>query len=824
MTTVGLLPDLDRSPESTEPTAPSGRGLLTSERGNLPLVAMVVEADVTGLLAAMTVRQTFANPHNCPIEATYIFPLPDRAAVTDLTVTIGNRRITGVLQERQAARDTYDQALAAGQRAALVEEDRPDVFTTRIGNLGPGEQATVELTLAGPVPCELGEATFRVPLVVAPRYIPGSPLDGVSAGQGTALDTDAVPDASRITPPRLVPGGTNRVRLSLTVRLDPAGMTVGDLRSSLHAVTVAGELPGPVTIAVHPGERLDRDFILRYRTTGGQAPQVSALAVPDSLDGAEGGTYVVTVMPPAGPGTATARDVVLLLDRSGSMGGWKMVAARRAAARIVDSLTSEDRFAVLAFDHEVQRPDSSGPDGSRGDGLVAASDRNRYQAVEWLGRLEARGGTEMAAALRAAHSLVAGAPEGNGERARSCILVTDGQVGDEDQLVRLATDAGVRMFTVGIDQAVNAGLLRRLAAVTGGRCDLVESEDRLDGVLADLRRRIGPPVLESVSLRFEGLTTDEATRTPARPADLYPGVPLVMSGRFRGPAGGRVVVAGGDGTTMSGPIVAGTSRAAAPVWARAHLRDLEDRYAALTPRAPGAGADGRQDLAAEIIAVSLRYQVLCRFTGWVAVDQSGELVEGAIHRIVQPVEQPAGWAAPSGPVTLMAAPMAAPMEARPAGPPNVTMTPGSPYQPPPSPGSLPPTRATGPRALRRAPRITPYRGGSGYPPAQSPPPTISLASYRGRLEELLDAIDGLADPVPTGERRRLATAARLLAGDIASVVDASIWADLFPAFDALLAALAAGSRSDIRARGRLLGAAMAGEEQPRPAGTEPFWR
>ncbi len=535
----------------------------------------------------------------------------------------------------------------------MVEEDRPDVFTTRIGNLAPGEQATVELTLAGPVPCELGEATFRVPLVVAPRYIPGSPLEGMSAGQGTALDTDAVPDASRITPPVLVPGGSNPVQLSVTVRLDPAGMPVGDLRCSLHAVSVTGELPGPVTVAVHPGERLDRDFILRYRMTGDETAGVTALAVADSADDGEGGTYVVTVVPPARPPTVEARDVVLLLDRSGSMDGWKMVAARRAAARIVDSLTSEDRFAVLAFDHEVERPG-----GSAGGGLVAASDRNRYQAVEWLGRLEARGGTELAAALWGAHSLLARAAERDEDRVRSLILVTDGQVGDEDQLVRLATDAGVRMFAVGIDQAVNAGLLRRLAAVTGGRCDLVESEDRLDGVLVDLQRRIGPPVLKSVSVRFEGLATDAASVTPARPADLYPGVPLVVSGRFRGPAGGRAVVAGLDGTTMSGPVVSATSRAAAPVWARAHLRDLEDRYAAFPP--VGAGAGGHEDLAAEIIAVSLALPSAVpvhRLGGGRPVGRAGR--RRPLHRIVQPVEMPAGWAAASSPVTLMAAAMAA---------------------------------------------------------------------------------------------------------------------------------------------------------------------
>jgi Ca-activated chloride channel family protein len=826
---VHELPDLDRPGESP------GAGLLTSDRGNLPLVAMTVTADIIALLATMTIRQRFRNPHDCPIEATYIFPLPDRAAVTDLAITVGSRRIAGVLQERQAARDAYVDALAAGQRAALLEEDRPDVFTTRIGNIAPGEEATVELTLAGPVPCELGEATFRVPLVVAPRYTPGRPLDGEGAGEGTALDTDAVPDASRITPPALLPGSINPVQLALTVGLDPAGMAVSDLRSSLHAVVVAGELPGPVTVELRPGERLDRDFVLRYRVATGVTSSVTALAIPDETgtsDGTEGGTYVVTVMPPVATGSTPARDVVLVLDRSGSMGGWKMVAARRAAARIVDSLTRADRFAVIAFDHEVERPTGLSPDV-----LVEASDRNRYQAIEWLARLESRGGTEMASALRAAHAVVAGR-SGPG-RIRCCILVTDGQVGNEDQLVRLATDAGVRMFTVGIDRAVNAGLLRRLAAVTGGRCDLVESEDRLDDVLADLQRRIGHPVLESVTVRFEGLIAEDATMTPSRPADLFPGVPLVVSGRFRGRPGGRAIVSGHDGTTRSCDVLEGSSQAAAPVWARAHLRELEDRYAARSR----VGAGEMEVLAKEIVSVSLRHRVLCRFTAWVAVDQSGDRVEGPLHRIVQPVEMPSGWA-PSGWVpsgwTSAGAPMTAvPMRATFEG--GVTVPPPSPtpHQPQPAPGSQPPTGMATPNAT--AGKVNGRRRRSSAPePGLAEPGLVEpglvepgleapglvepgLEAYRPRLEELLGAVDDRGESITPSDGQRLAAEARLLASDIASVIDQ---ADLVSLLEVLAAMLTAGEPAAIADAIARLRAALAQDEGGRSARrhTKPFWR
>ena len=200
-----------------------------------------------------------------------------------------------MLEERGKAREQYDQAITDGHRAAIAEEDRPGVFNLRVGNLMPGERATIELTLCGVLPYNGGEVTFRFPLVVAPRYIPGTPLPGPSVGDGTAVDTDAVPDASRITPPVLLAGFPNPVRLSLEVELHDGGVPAHDLRCSLHAV---GDEPGEGCrrIRLHPGERLDRDFILRFRL--GDATIQSTLTLhPDASDRTEG-TFALTVVPP----------------------------------------------------------------------------------------------------------------------------------------------------------------------------------------------------------------------------------------------------------------------------------------------------------------------------------------------------------------------------------------------------------------------------------------------------------------------------------------------------------------------------------------------
>ncbi|HEY0986618.1 MAG TPA: VIT domain-containing protein, partial [Kofleriaceae bacterium] len=259
---MALMSDEEVAGYGRNPEA--GFGALRTERGLLPLIAMEVDARVAGIVATIEVAQTFVNTTGAAIEATYIFPLPDRAAVHRFKMEVAGRVIDGVIDERGAAREQYDQAIAAGHRAAITEEERPGVFTLRVGNLVPGDAATVRLTLVGPLPIDDGEVSFRFPLVVAPRYIPGSALGGDQAGLGRALDTDLVPDASRISPPVLLPGCPNPVRLGLRVALEDGVMR--DVASSLHAVTVSRR--DAQVVEVQPGERLDRDFLLRWRIDG----------------------------------------------------------------------------------------------------------------------------------------------------------------------------------------------------------------------------------------------------------------------------------------------------------------------------------------------------------------------------------------------------------------------------------------------------------------------------------------------------------------------------------------------------------------------------
>lgn len=730
----------------------AGFGSLSTSKGLLPLKALEVHARVVGLLAHTTLQQTYVNSLDEPLEATYIFPLPDRAAVTHFRMEVAGRVVEGVLKERGQARREYDQAIQAGQRAAITEEERPGVFTLRVGNIMPGEEASIRLTMTGPLPYSDGEATYRFPLVVAPRYIPGTPLPGPSVGNGVAPDTDAVPDASRITPPVLLPGFPNPVRLVLDVEVQSGGLPVSDLRSSLYAVVV-DEREQSWRVAVRPGERLNRDFILRFRVAE-TAVRTSLLVRPDEKG--EEGTFLLTVVPPGGPADRQRpRDLVFVLDRSGSMGGWKMVAARRALARMVDTLTAHDRFTVYAFDDRIEVPPAF-----QGHGLVPATDRNRFRAVEFLAKTEARGGTELARPLTQGVGQLAGQDP---ERDRILVLVTDGQVGNEDQILRSLGQGvrNLRIFTLGIDRAVNEAFLKRLASLGGGCCELVESEDRLDEVMDKVHRRIGTPVLSGLHLEASGLKVVRAALVPARLPDLFAGAPLFILGRYHGKAEGAVTLQAKDraGRAWAETVQARRTdnQALTAAWARGHLREQEDRYVT--------ESGDKSKLEKEIVETSLKYGVMCRFTSFLAVDVK-EVVNpgGEVHRVTQPVEPAAGWAmlgtddeaeclAASATVAASAAPMALfqAMRAMPemAAPRSA---------PPPPPAVSPPPASRAPRSVKAKKSVPPsgggglfsklreFVGGGGTDGATSPPAPepLDLTAYRRRALELLRSLQQAA--------------------------------------------------------------------------------
>lgn len=602
-----------------------------------PLQAMDVEVTAVGITASIELMQQFVNRSPYPMEATYIFPMPDRMAVRRFRMECNGRVIEGSIDERGAARQQYDHAIAQGQRAAIAEEERPGVFTMRVGNVMPGEAPIVRLTLIGPLSVDDGEVTLQFPLLVAPRYTSGAALGGEQAGDGVAADTDAVPDASRVAPPVRIAGYGQQVRLSGRVTIDGGTSVVSAVSTSLPMAVSPTD--GTLRLDLASGQLLNRDLIVRWKLAN--ETLTTTLTCVDDADGAAGTFSLLVVPPTAATMAQRSRDVVFILDRSGSMQGWQMVAARRAVARMIDSLNSKDRFAVMAFDDRIEQPSFDG-----GRALVTATDRNRFVAVEFLAKVDARGGTEMEQPLAVAAATLQQSPM---DRERVIVLATDGQVTGEDQILGRLTPMlqGTRVFTIGIDQGVNAAFLRRLANAGAGLFELVESEDRLDQVMSKIHGRIGMPVLSNLGLDGEGLAIDARTLAPARCTDVYAGAPVLITGRYVGKASpsARVRLRGVQfGAEFAQTVAQQPERqtfleryALSSVWARARLRDLEDRYAA-----GGQSHPVRDELEQEMVRISTTFSVLCRFTAFVAVDRS-EVANrtGYQQRVIQAVEEKA---------------------------------------------------------------------------------------------------------------------------------------------------------------------------------------
>ena len=642
--TTFTLPRIDQD-SSDQPTG--GFGALRTEHGNLPLAALAYRTRVSGLAVSTTILQTFYNAYNECIESTYIFPIEGEQAVVACEMLVGDRVIRADLQERGEARRNYEQAIRNGHRAALLEENRSETFSLKVGNIPPGQAVQVRITTVGGLSVAHGQWTLRLPLVVAPRYTSGMPLPGASVGGGTASDSTTAPDASTVTPPTMLRGFPNPVNLSLEVEIEQSELS-GDhwtstLESSLHSVLF--ESADPIyRVQLQPGERVDRDFILRGRFDDSAIR--STLDVESSSAGDLEPTFAIHVLPPKCERTAP-RDVSFVLDRSGSMSGWKMETAVRGICRLIDTLGAEDRFQVIAFDDRNESPfDSSGSEL----GWLEASDPNRFKAIKWLGKIRARGGTRMEQALQAGLAPFRSSKNQRGvARSNAVVLVTDGQIVAEDAVLQMLQacpeHARPRLFCLGIDRAVNASVLRRLADASGGTMELVESEKRLDEILKSFAAEIGSPAVTNLTIQHS--SDQDLKIAPEGRRDLYFGRAVTLLGRLPRQAATdaalRLTLAGrlADGSSWSIDLESSANPANSksplllPMWGRKRVRELEDRYV----------QTGEESLKQSIVDCSLESQVLSRFTAYVAVDESEVVSSKDPHQITQPVELPEGWSA-----------------------------------------------------------------------------------------------------------------------------------------------------------------------------------
>ncbi len=491
-----------------------------------PTLKTDVRISVTGLIARATVSQEFLNPsleENAWAEGVYVFPLPETAAVDHLRMKIGERIIEGQIKEKSEAKKVYEQAKREGKRASLVEQERPNVFTTSVANIGPGEHITVEIEYQETIRYDQGAFSLRFPMVVGPRYIPGTPvvMEDQQPGNGWSLDTDRVPDASRITPPVQHPdyNPINPINpvgpinpLSLNIDLVP-GFSLGKLESPYHQILAIAEPDGRQHITLREDTvPADRDFVLTWKPATGQAPTLSVFREQRGDD-----QYAfLMAMPPIGSDrspTAVARETIFVIDTSGSMSGTSIEQAKAALLLALNRLTTQDRFNVIQF-NSVTHVLFSQAQPVKPDTL--------RKAVHYVDNLKANGGTETLPALKMA--LKGSAPASH---LRQIIFLTDGQVGNEDELFEVirAQLGTSRLFTIGIGSAPNSHFMRKAAEFGRGTFTHIGSTSEVKAQMDAIFRKLERPAL--TDLHIEGLD-GQIEMFPARIPDLYEGEPVVV--------------------------------------------------------------------------------------------------------------------------------------------------------------------------------------------------------------------------------------------------------------------------------------------------------
>ncbi|MBI3448639.1 MAG: VWA domain-containing protein [Acidobacteria bacterium] len=575
----------------------------------MPLRHTEVRAEVTGFVARVEVVQTFGNPFETPIEATYVFPLPERAAVDDFVLEVGERRIQGAIRRREEARKTYEAARAAGYTASLLEQERPNVFTQSVSNIAPGNEIRIHLRYIDILSFADGAYRFLYPMVVGPRYSPTGAAPAGAAG---------VPLPSTI---HLEPGRHTAHDIAITVDVD-AGVPIHSITSESHKIVVKSLGSSRAQVKLARGDTLpNKDLMLRWDVAA-ELPEVGVLAHREDDDG----FFALLVQPNAEVTSdeAAPKEILFVLDQSGSMNGPPIEMSQRFMRLALRTLGPRDRFNIVRFDGSatVLAPEP-----------LANTQANVERGLAAVDGMSGSGGTEMLAGFDAALSQ---------PRDASCIRIvvflTDGFIGNEEDIFRVVRErrGDARIFTLGIGSSVNHHLLRGMADLGHGAYQYIRPDGKEKEAVERFQSWVTKPYLTDLSIDWGNLRVEDVQ--PAQLPDLYSGQTLSVVGRYLWGGTDRIIVRGRLGgvpwekqVEVSLPDRARSHAALASVWARQRIQEWLMR--------PGDAA--RPEIEAQVTSLALAFHLMSPFTSFVAVDDSIVVnPDGNPMRVDQPLPMP----------------------------------------------------------------------------------------------------------------------------------------------------------------------------------------
>ena len=584
---------LETHPVQRQPTPDLGGLYGYSDDGKVqgfPLDHTEVTAKIAGNLSRVEVKQTFTNPYLTPLEAVYQFPLPHQAAVDDMEIRIGDRVIRGTIKKREEAKQIYEQAKQEGKTAGLLEQKRPNIFTQSLANIQPGEKIDVVIRYTNSLKFVGGDYEFVFPLVVAPRYIPATPT-----GEGHK------PDAARASSPSLLPETRSGRDLSVAIDID-AGVEISRVRSPSHRVAIQNSGDRTRVQLADLDTIPNQDLILRYQVMGAETQ--ATVLTQSNQQGGHFATYLIPAVTYA-PKEIVPKDVVFLIDTSGSQQGAPMAQSKELMRRFIGGLNEDDTFTIINFSNTASKL-SEQP--------LANTEPNRTRALNYIDELNADGGTKFLSGINTMLNFPAAADG----RLRSIVLLSDGLIGNDEQIIGQMRDrlqSGNRLYSFGVGYSTNRFLLDRLAEVGRGTATVVWPEANAAWIAEKFFREINNPVLTNIEIKWIG--EGEAPEIyPQNAPDLFASQPLVLHGRKSDRQSGKLEISG----TLAGgrpyqkildvnfEQVSGNG-AIAQLWGRSRIKDLMNQMY---------GRENPEGVKA-VTETALNYRLLSKYTAFVAV-------------------------------------------------------------------------------------------------------------------------------------------------------------------------------------------------------------